>query len=206
MIIHEVEQKSEKWHELRQGRITGTVLKSILGTPIAREKAFYDILAERLSVESNPDESALDRGVRLENEAIAEYEKRFAVKVQRVGFTERDDNKWIASSPDGLIIDENAKYTRAVEVKCLSSSNHIKAFLEQEIPKEFRPQGIQYFCVNDDLERLDFVFYDSRISEIPMHIITLTRKECEKDIALAITAQNEFLNKVEEALSNIILK
>ena len=205
MKVYKVQQKTNEWHELRQGKITGTVLKNILGTSTTRDSAFYNLLAERLSTEAVNDESAMERGVRMEDEAIEMYEKEFGVVVERVGLTERDDCKWIASSPDGLI-SIDGRYIGAIEVKCLSSANHIKAYVEQEIPKEYKAQGLQYFCVNDDLEYLYFVFYDDRISLIPLHTIRMTRVGREKDIEEALTEQRKTIKRVEQTLKKIILK
>lgn len=203
MKVYNVEQKTEKWHELRQGRVTGTVLKRILGTPKVREGAFYEIIAERLSTEANSEESAMDRGVRLEGEAIEAYEAQKGVKVQRIGFTSRDDSKWIASSPDGLI-EANGRYSKAVEVKCLSSANHIKAWLTQEVPEDYLPQGLNYFLVNDECEEVDFVFYDPRISKIPFFIITLKREDYVKEIEDALVKVKQFIHEVDEVVKTLI--
>jgi putative phage-type endonuclease len=203
MKILNLEQKSEAWHEARLGRVTGTGLKRILGTPKVRESYFYEILAERLSTEANSEESALDRGVRLENEAITAYEAQKGVKVERIGFIERNDCKWIGSSPDGLIATDGI-YKKGVEVKCLSSANHIKTYLTQEIPEEYTAQGINYFVVNDDCEEVDFVFYDPRISKIPMFVITMKRSEHEKEIVEALEKVRQFIKEVDEVVIKII--
>jgi hypothetical protein len=135
MKVNNCEQRSEAWHRARLGVVTGTGLKKILGTPKVREGYFYEILAERLSTEANQDESAMDRGVRLEDECVKAYETQKGIKTEAVGFTTRDDNKWIGNSPDRLIKATNGKYTRALECKCLSSANHIKTYLTKEIPE-----------------------------------------------------------------------
>lgn len=202
-IKNNIEQKSQAWHEARLGVVTGTGLKKVLGTAKVRESYFYEILAERLSTEANPEESALDRGVRLESEAIGMYESQKGVKVERIGFIVRDDSKWIGNSPDGLL-NSDGKYTKAVESKCLSSANHIKAFHTQQIPEEYVPQGIHYFVVNDDCEEVDFIFYDPRISKIPFFIITMKRSERTEEIKEAHEKVKEFINEVNNALEKII--
>ena len=45
-----VEQNTNEWLHLRKGKITGTVLKSIMGTPKARQDAIYEVIAQRLTV------------------------------------------------------------------------------------------------------------------------------------------------------------
>lgn len=141
----------------------------------------------------------------MEEEALVKYQEKTGRTVEKIGFTERDDCKWIASSPDGLIKSGN-KYIGAVEIKCLSSANHVKAFIEQEIPQEYIPQGLQYFCVNDDLEYVDFVFYDDRISDIQLHVIQMNRKDYQELITVALQKQKEFIERIETALRKIIIK
>lgn len=199
--IIEVEQRSEAWHQARSGRITGTGLKKILGTPKVRDQFFYEILSERLSTEANSEESAMDRGIRLEKEAIECYEASHNVKITPVGFVQRGDNKWIGYSPDGLIKDNTAK---DIEIKCLSSANHIKVFLTKEIPEEYIPQGIHGFVVNDDLMERDFVFYDPRITIKPLVIITMKREDYKDQIAEAKKSAEDFISSINKTIEEII--
>lgn len=202
--IIDVEQRTPEWDEARLGRVTGTGLKRVLGTPKVREGYFYEILAERLSTEATNEESAMDRGVRLEKEAIEVYEAYQMVKIVSVGFVQRKDNNWLGYSPDGLVEAKNGPYTKDIEIKCLSSANHIKTFLTQQIPEEYSAQALMGFVVNDDLVARDFVFYDPRISIKPFFIITLQRKDFEKEIVEAKLLTKEFINSVNEAIEKVI--
>ena len=203
MRIHQVEQKTQEWQELRRGKITGTGLKRIVGSKTLRDNYLSEILAERLSVDDGVDESALDRGERLESTAIEAFESKTGKIVERIGFIDRDDNKFMALSPDGLI-QSKGKYTEAVEIKCLSSANHIQAWLENVVPKDYYPQAIQYFIVNDDLETLYFVLYDPRVAVMPMCIIILNRSEIEDVIEDYKKKELDFISEVESKLEQII--
>lgn len=174
-----------------------------MGSKTLRDGYFAEILAERLSIDDGMGETPLERGNRLEDRAIEEFEAITGKLVEKIGFIERDDNQFSALSPDGLI-QNNGKYTEAVEIKCLGSANHIQGWLKNEIPKDYYPQVIQYFIVNDDLETLYFVLYDPRVAVMPMHIITVNRAEIEKDIAEYRTKEIEFINEVEAAIEKII--
>ena len=121
MKKHNIQQRSDEWFHLRKGKITGTVLKSIMGTPRARQEAIYEIMAERLTVGIGEDENAMDRGTRLESDGIAIFELETGKQVECVGFCEDDENSQIANSPDGLI-GEN----EAVEIKCPGGKNYVK--------------------------------------------------------------------------------
>ena len=194
-----VKQGTDEWMQLRKGKITGITLKSIMGTPKARQESIYKILAERLTVgvENDEYENAMDRGVRLEPDAIAAFELQTGKQVERTGFCEDDDNPLIANSPDGLIGE-----TEAIEAKCLGGKNHIKMWLTNEIPDEHYWQVVQYFVVNEKLEKLYFVGYNPNIPVHPLHIIEVLRDEAE--VANARKSQEEFLSEAEEKLKLII--
>ena len=201
MKKHNVEQKTDEWHHLRKGKLTGTTVKSIMGTPKARQEAIYEIIAERLTVgvEGEYPENAMDRGNRLEPDAIAAFELETGKTVERTGFCEDDSNAFIANSPDGLIGD-----TEAVEAKCLGGKNHVKMWLTNEVPDEYKWQVVQYFVVNEKLEKLYFVGYNPDIEIHPMHVIEVERAELEKEIDEARIAEEEFLKEVDEILKTII--
>ena len=135
MQVNNCEQRTPEWHEARQGRITGKKLGKITGRKDTRETCFYETLAERLSLQSVKEQSDLDRGVEMEEVALAEFEAKTGKIVQQVGFCTRDDNQFIGNSPDGLI-ENNGKYTEALEIKCPSSAKHLRYLEEKKIPEE----------------------------------------------------------------------
>lgn len=199
---NEIEQGTDEWHQIRKGKITGTTLKAIMGTPKARQDAVYEIIAERLTlgIESETSmENAMDRGLRLESDAITMFEFETSKQVERTGFCEDDTNPQIANSPDGLIGE-----TEAIEVKCLGGKNHVKMWLTNSIPDEYYWQAIQYFIVNEKLEKLYFVGYNPDIPIHSLHIIEIKKEEIEEDITKARVSQEQFLKEVEEQLSKII--
>lgn len=196
-----VQQGTEEWHHLRKGKMTGTTLKAIMGTPRARQEAIYEILAERLSVGVVMDEeNAAERGKRLEPDAIAMFELETGKEVERTGFCEDDTNPMIANSPDGLVVGAH----EAVEAKCLGGKNHIKMWLTNAVPEEHFWQCIQYFVVNKELQKLYFVGYNPDIPVHTLHIIELTREELAESIKEAEVAQDTFLEEVDVILKGIV--
>lgn len=195
-LYREIEQRSPEWEALRKGKVTGTGLKKIVGTDKAKKNYLYEILAERIVDEIETEEMAMARGVRLEPEGIAEFEKATGKKVEQVGFAVSDKNKYIANSPDGFI-KVKGKYSEALELKCPNASTHLKYWLENTIPEEYYPQLIQYFIVNSELKTLYFASYDPRITMHPIHILKLERKDIEEDIKNYTEMQIEFLKEVD---------
>lgn len=207
MKIIDVVQKTPEWEQERLGRVTGKKLKGLMGR--TRMDWIYQLVAERLSIIDDEFrlESDLMRGNRLEEEAIKAFEVQTGKIVDKIGICVSDENDYIASSPDGLIKTgkgKAAKYTEAVEVKCLSGKFHIEAYFTKKVPKEHEAQAYQYFIVNPDLKKLYMVFYDDRIKQIPLIIIEVTREEIEEELKFAHDTQIQALAEVEALLEKIL--
>ena len=154
--------------------------------------AFYELIAERLAVAD--DENPMDRGGRLEEEAIERFKKETGKKVDTsLTIWVRDDNENIAISPDGKI-----GKIEAVEAKCLSSARHIEAYLKQAIPNDLKAQTIQYFIVNDDLKILHVIFYDPRMPVKDYFVIEVRREDIMNEIKHYYEEQVKTLKAVED--------
>lgn len=193
----------EDWFDARRGKITGSRLKDIVvkrGTE--KKMGYYELIAERLATEPEGDETPMDRGTRLEGEAMERFIKETGKDVDTsLMLWTRDENNSIAISPDGFV--KGKKIREAIEIKCLSSASHIKAFLTQEIPSEYEMQAIQYFCVNDDLEELHFVFYDPRIIVKDYFVIEIKRADIKEKIEEVLKYQQAVLEEVETIVNNL---
>lgn len=184
-------ESEEEWLEARRGRITGTRLKDLItkGKP---KIGFYEIIAERVAIPAS-EENAMDRGKRLEDEAMERFVKETKKKVQNdLVLWSREDESNIALSPDGYI-----GKTEAVEVKCLSSAKHLEAWLTQEIPAEYEYQAMQYFIVNDSLKKLYFVFYDPRMPK-DFFFLTFERKNIQEQVDQYLQLERDTLLKISE--------
>lgn len=203
MRIIDIDQNSDEWLELRKGKITGSKLKDIVvkrGT--SKKIGFYQLIADKLALEPE-DEFALDRGHRLEHEAIEQFELLTGKSVNKdVGLCISDVSDDIALSPDGLI-EVDGEYKEAVEVKCLGSARHIQAIVENQVPDDFKPQMMQYFIVNELLTTLHFVFYDPRVIAKPVHVITVNRSDIEEDIEFYRDYQIKTLKQIDDIVTNL---
>jgi len=202
-IYKDIIQRSDEWHNLRHGKITGTGLSRVCGSKTKKDTFYYEYLAQRLSTESLSTENAMQRGIRLEDEAIEKFETETGILTEKVGFCQSDENKFIGISPDRLI-KKNGKYEESVEVKCLSSGNHVKIWLTNEIPAEYMFQCMQYFIVNKETQKHYFVSYDPRITVHPLHIIEIKREDIEEHLKFCEEQQIEFLEKVDNKLNEIL--
>lgn len=202
MKIVDVQQNTEEWVDYRKGKISGTMLGDLYSKRGNRKIGFYDLIAQRLALDPD-DENRMERGLRLEDEAVLKFEELTGKKVERVGICVHDKYPEIINSPDG-IIKSGGKYTEALEIKCISPARHIQAIVEDAVPNEFEAQKLQYFIVNPDLEKLHFMFYDPRIATKPVHIIEVTREELgdlpDKYLAFQLE-QLEEVNAIVERLA-----
>jgi len=190
----------ESWMMARRGKITGSRLKDILVKRGTNKKiGFYELIAERLGIPADG-ELAMDRGHRLEQEAIDVFTKETGKKVDTsLVIWMREDNEAIAISPDGVI-----GKTAAVEVKCLSSARHIEAVLTGKIPSDYEEQVTQYFVVNDALKTLYFVFYDPRLLAKPFYMIEVKRDESmQTEVQAMLDYQRNTLAEVEEIVNKL---
>ena len=199
MKIQHFDNEAE-WLAARLGKITGSRLKNIIvkrGT--GKKIGYYELIAERIGLPADG-ENPMDRGHRLEEEAIERFEKMTDKKVDcSLVLWVSDNNENIALSPDGVIGE-----IEAVEVKCLSSARHIEAYLTGEIPEEYRYQGLQYFIVNEKLEKLHFCFYDPRLKVKDFFIIEMLRSNLTDEINTLEIYQKDTLKEVEEIVENLI--
>lgn len=193
-------QNTDEWLEWRKAKITGSRLKDIIvKRGNGKKLGFYEILAERLSVDTSHVDNPMERGHELEIQAIKEFEEITGMKVETdCGVWVSDENEYIALSPDGSIDD-----THAVEVKCLSSARHLQALVEQEVPSDYEAQVIQYFVVNEKLEQLYLVFYDPRIECKPLHYLTINREDVEDTIEVYREHQKNTLAEIDKLVEEL---
>lgn len=220
-------QNRDEWLFARQGKMTGTKLKDCYSKrdPDKRKIGFYALIAERLGVPEETGESAMDRGNRIEEDALDRFAKETGKKVDKSYIMwSRDDNPNIASSPDGVVIEEGTDIvTEAVEVKCLKSSRHIEAYVKKfiencenfdAVPDEYQMQAVQYFIVNENLKVLHFVFFDPRFlmfrdpetqkaNAIDYFEIVVTRDEVEKFIEEYLPFERKVMKQVDDIVNKI---
>lgn len=189
----------ESWLEGRRGKITGSRLKDIVvkrGTGF--KLGYYELIAERLAIPPS-EEKPMDRGTRLEEEAVTRFEKETGKKVNTsLVIWTRSDNEDIAVSPDGFI-----GKTEALEGKCLSSARHVEALLTGEIPAEYQEQAIQYFIVNEKLEKLYFCFYDPRLLVKDFFFLEMTRNSVAEKIEEYLEYQKNILARVDAVVNDL---
>lgn len=153
--LHYIEQRSPEWYHIREGKITGTKVTSILGKlSLAKTQQAIDNLAMKLAIESvhgmiESDYISFDmqRGIDNEPNAIelltTELGKEF-IDVTLVGFAEYSEH--IGASPDAICSNNHS-----AQVKCPNTENYFKLILSGQMEQSHYYQ-IQHeiLCTGSD--------------------------------------------------------
>ena len=145
LTIHDVEQGTDKWRELRAPRWTGSrAMKLLLGKPLPDDNNTFTTPAMR-------------RGRVLEPIAIQEFERETGIDVLRVGFVTNDEYPNAGYSPDGVIGDT------LLEVKCLNGWRH-ESLARGIIPLEYQAQ-IYFGMVICELKKAKLLAFNPEYSD-----------------------------------------
>lgn len=207
MKVLNIAQNTPEWLEARRGKIGGSDLGDIAtergnGVKIG----VYKLLADRLAVDDPDNEDQRDRGHRLEAEALQHVSDVTGIEFMNGDCIWRsDDDPDMQVSPDG----HNEDNTIAAEIKCLVDYKHLEAcidftssligkkvVLKDTVPSEYRHQTLQYFIINEKLERLFVGFYNPLVPSLPLHLIVIEREDVEDQIEYYKDVQIKTLNAV----------
>lgn len=200
MIIHDVQQGSAEWFELRLGKVTGSRLKDVFKAD--NLSLIDELIAEQLTEiweENDYLSEAMQRGVDEEPNALRRYEELHGVELIRGGFIQSEEFPLLGYSPDGRV-----GLVGGVEIKCPSSKKHIQYCRMNKLPGEHKWQVYDAFIVNKDLQWYDFMSYDPRVQQRPEFIIRTYRKDIESELLGAVAELKKFFAKLERYKEEIL--
>ena len=137
-----MEQRTEEWYASRLGKVTASrvadvIAKTRTGYSASRQNYLTDIVIERLT--GKPTESftndAMLWGIETEPFARMAYEVETGNFVTEVGLIDHYSIANFGASPDGFIGDLGL-----LEIKCMSSKNHIETMMSGSAPTRYIPQ------------------------------------------------------------------
>ena len=196
MILHDIEQRSPEWYQIRIGKVTGSEFKKVMS------KNWMDyadkIAAEQLTGSSLDDEDGyvsydMQRGIDLEPLAIAEYEQRNNVQLDRYGFIQSSKFNDLGLSPDAV----GLEVSFGVEIKAPNVATHIRYIRHDKIPANYIDQILCYFVVCDSIQYVDFVSFCPDLEQYPYWQKRITRDELQTEIEQAEQALTKFFRQVE---------
>lgn len=189
MIIHDVEQRSPEWFELRLGMPTGSMFSKLVTSTGSPSKQLSDyaitLAGEKFAgkeLEAWDGNKWTERGKEMEPLAKNLYQFANDVIVNDVGFITDDEKKW-GCSPDGLVNDDGM-----VEYKCLKPETHIKVIMyyrkHKKAPTEYIAQT-QGQMIIAERKWCDLIFYHP---ELPFLVI---RQEPIDEVVNGLIAQRD---------------
>lgn len=179
--------------------------------------SIYKLIAQRIAKPINSNDyadripegatySAMLRGQILEEEARDLISEKLGKQIIPGRVWQSDVNEYMICSPDGEIVDDTGKVSEAVEIKCLDSWKVVKAYYEKRPPLEYEAQIIQYFLVNENLQKLYFCIYSDVFTnpELGLQIFELKREDYQEKIELTGRVQNATLGLVEREVQKLM--
>lgn len=116
-ILHEVEQGSEDWLNIRKGKITGSKIGEIVGHANYSNKSFEELADEIIGIKKTifDDESKkrMEKGNHFEPKVREFMKKELKKDIKEIGFVEWKKDPRFGASLDG-VIDEKT----GIEIKC----------------------------------------------------------------------------------------
>lgn len=200
MIVHNCEQNSVIWLNLRAGVVTASEIDSLV-TPLFKARTGEGVesyLAQKLAEKwfGGPLPQFMDIncefGHILEEFAIPAFTFETGKQVSRVGFITSDDGT-IGCSPDGLIGEDEG-----IEIKCPTPAVHMKYLLSDEFPKQYAAQ-VQLSLYLTKRKRWQFVSYHRR-----MPMLVKTVEPDPKAFAAFDEAVNDFLERMRDGWKKLV--
>lgn len=179
--IHDVKQRSEKWDELRGGKVTGTCaifLKNHLVDYVIRK-------SEELELKTFENE-AMIRGRKLEPVGISKFARQKGLSVESVGFVESKTHDAAGFSPDGVIYGDDGKIKTIIEHKAFGSAHHFACY---ECIDEKVMYQIQFGLFVTGAEDAYLVLYNPDIYDTKSQLLS---RHIEKDDKIQAIFESRF--------------
>lgn len=195
MIIHDVQQGTEEWLQLRVGKFTGTDGQAIAADGKGLETLVFEKAAEVITGKFKPSytNTDIERGHELEAMARNSYELESGNLVKQVGFVELDE--FTGCSPDGFILEDGM-----VEIKCKNDANYVRYLYDRKIDPAHNWQ-IQFNLMVSGRQWCDYVVFNENFPKTTI-ITRINRNETEiaklkAGVAVGIAQLKAILEKIK---------
>ena len=200
MTIHNVQQQTDEWYELRRKYpLTASKAQAIGNNGKGLETLVWSAMAEVYSTAEKESFSTkdTDRGNELESNARALYEMKTGNKVQEVGFvTDESISSVGGASPDGLVEDDGL-----IEIKCFDDVKHFKYSVQGLTPESQYEWQTQMQMLFTGRQWVDFVAYNPNIKESLLIMRIFADKEKQDKIKEGLKKGEEMIKSIEAKLT-----
>lgn len=167
--VHEVQQGTAEWLELRKGKVTCSKFGNLFGSSVSKNTYLKEIRSMELATFSS---APTTWGKANEKQALSVYQLITGHEVADVGFLTRGE--FVGGSPDGLVLDnETGQIIGGVEIKCPYSPDVHFKHCEAGLPSNYFWQVHGYMWLTK-LPWWDFVSFDPRKEEKDQILIIRT--------------------------------
>lgn len=195
MKIHDFEQGSDEWKNIRKGKLTASHACEIGNCGKGLDSYVLALLAEKHSSgEVDFSNKETERGNELEDSARSMYELENGVEIEQVGFVEHDE--FTGCSPDGFIGEDCG-----VEIKCPNDLNYFKLLVagEKEIDSKYLWQ-IQMNLLITGREEWKLVYYNPNYKKSMIVFTILPDKEKQGQLLEGFKIGKEKIKSIESNL------
>lgn len=195
----DIDQGDREWHHLRWGlTVTGTEVKSALGSPAVQKTLLFNKVAQRMTEPQITEltSDAVTRGVELEPMARKAVIEATGIAFTETGMLISEDIPLFGMSPDA-IYEEDGVVVGGAEFKCPNSKKHVEYLIGGVVPKEYYDQVKSPFLLSDDVQWWYFASYDDRNYEHPLFLLKVTREDF-KDIDGDRDKIKSFIKRVDD--------
>ena len=194
MKIHNVEQGTEEWFEVRKYKLTASDATAIgncgkgLETLCLKKVLEYHLEKEK-TFEGN---EHTERGNELEPLARSLYEMQTGNDVQEVGFVEHSE--YAGCSPDGLVGKDGG-----IEIKSVGNEKYAKLLLGDDLTKDYSWQ-VQMNLLCTGRKWWDLVIYNPNFKDSMKITRVLPEKEKQEALLEGIKKGEQLIKNYKEKL------
>lgn len=204
VVIHNVEQKSDEWFELRKKYpLTASNAQAIGNNGKGLESLIWEKMAERYSSADKEQFTTKDteRGNELEPQARELYMLETGNEVMEVGFvTDESISNVGGASPDGMVNSDGL-----LEVKCFADCKHFKAVIDFKKTGTFEIESqyvwqMQMQMLFTGRKWCDFLAYNPNYSQSLLIQRVSPDKEMQEKIKDGLKKGENIINEIENNL------
>jgi len=197
-------QGSDAWFKARLGKISGSRLGDVMrktkwGESTYKERLRIELAIERITGKSassiTPNRAMLD-GIEREPDARALFEAITGKEVKEVGSFDHPTIPNTSSSPDGLIVGEEA----VLEIKCPMASTHARNLMSETMPKNYVYQVQWEIACTES----DYAYFASYHPDFPKEL-RLKWVRVEKDDSV-IKSLSEAIRDFDVSIEDMVIK
>lgn len=202
--LQEPQQGTQEWLMDRLGKVTASRIADVVGKTktgsylAARDTYKWQLVRERVTGVPTEFRVTAPMQFGLDNEADARifYETLYGVSVEQMGFADHPTVAMSGASPDGLVGEEGL-----IEIKCLETTNHLRAIYSAITPQYYVNQCMWQMAVLGR-QWCDLTLYDPRVpEEMQLRRFRIVRDEAAiADLELEVL---KFNNEIDEILTKL---